>query len=154
MRTTNFDALAAAAPLDRQASVIRDGSGDLWEANVPATVNRWLAPPALKPVETFLAGASADLAKELIGKRFGRLTVLGVWADGNPKKNATWVCRCDCGYYEGRKVRGLQGGGEDQMACHACVRLIWMQRSASKNTKATRKASAAMLDQMAAAARR
>ncbi len=46
---------------------------------------------------------------EFIGKRFGRLTVLGQ-TDETPRKNKRWHCRCDCGnevdVFAGNLLRG------------------------------------------------
>lgn len=155
VRTTNFDAVAASAPLNRQASTVRDGSGDMWEAGVPNGMPRWIGPPPLKSGASQTAPAQVVMAR-LVGKRFGRLTVLGIWAGGNAKKKAVWVCRCDCGYYEGRKARFLEQGhpdGEEQR-CSACDALAKLQRSAAKpSTKKARVRAAAMLDRLAEGSR-
>jgi hypothetical protein len=107
VRTTNFDALATAAPLDRQASVVRDGSGDSYERALPGlVVRRWDAPPRLKPLTD---PSHRLLLQQYTGQRVGRLTILGVWADAPVGKNrkAIWVVRCLCGYYEGYKFGSI-----------------------------------------------
>jgi len=148
LRVTNWDAVAASAPLDATAATVRDSSGDAWEAKIPAHVNRWIAPPPMTPVEK-LVGPAVHVARELIGRRVGRFLVLGIWAEGNPKKNATWVVRCDCGYYEGRKAKALRGPHAEHLACTACSRLRALQRQAAKpSTSVTRAASARLLDDL------
>jgi hypothetical protein len=44
----------------------------------------------------------------LTGKTFGLLTVIGLFIKQNPKKNATWLVLCKCGYYTTRKAKGLK----------------------------------------------
>lgn len=145
----DFDRIASSAPLNRDASVVRDGSGDLWEAKIPETVNRWIAPPPIKSLAS-LGEIGQAMARELIGRRCGRLTVLGIWAETNPKKNSVWVVRCDCGYYEGRKAKALRGAFAHQLACTACDALESLRkRAAQPNTAANRAASAKMLDKLA-----
>lgn len=35
--------------------------------------------------------------EDITGKRFGRLTVKGLYEKGNNKKSPLWLCKCDCG---------------------------------------------------------
>lgn len=154
VRTTNFDALAAASPLDRQASVVRDGSGDHWEAKISKTQLRWLAPPPMKVVSALTAPGQL-IAKSLIGKRVGRLVILGILNDGIERKSASWVVRCDCGYYEARKAKALreQRAGDD-MACSACDKVNQLRElGRSQNTSASRMAAADRLDALTLAVR-
>ena len=152
MRTTNFDRLATSAPLNADAAIARDGvSNDHWEAKIGSTVNRWIAPPAMKPMSD-MSDIGRAMCAELVGARFGRLRVLGIWADGNRKKGASWVVRCDCGYYEARKANSLRAG--TATCCTACDRLDQLRAiGSSKNTAASREASASHLDQIATASR-
>lgn len=148
IRTTNFDALAAAAPLDRQASTIRDGSGDLWEAKISETTKRWIAPPPLKPLAS-LSPPGRAFAREMVGQRFGRMVVLGVLDDGGERKQASWVCRCDCGYYETKKAKSLRSPQESK--CSACIGLEQLQTlDRARSTTETRKRDEALLDRIAA----
>ncbi len=152
MRTTNFDRLATSAPLNADAAIARDGvSSDHWEAKIGPTVNRWIAPPSMKAVGD-LCPAGQQVAAELIGARFGRLRVLGIWDGGSAKQNASWVVRCDCGYYESRKAKSLKTGVAT--CCSACRALDNLRAlGSSKNTAASREASASHLDQIAATSR-
>lgn len=157
MRTTNFDAVAASAPLNREASTIRDGSGDLWEPRkAPENVMHWGEPPL--PLEP----KPAQLP-ELSGKAYGRLTVIRYHGKPNGGKNAkgTWLVRCACGDYEVRRteaiVRGLSGVRHEAMepSCYVCTQVQAIQIQARKaSTKASRKASAALLDRLSAEAKR
>lgn len=153
IRTTNFDALATSAPLDRQASAMRDGSGDQWEAKIPDYHLRWIAPPALRPVASLEPNAQV-LAASLIGQRIGRVVVLGILLEETRKKKARWVVRCDCGYYEARIAKVLGSGDPARMMCAACDKVDQLRQFSTRpNTKRSRKASAAMLDRLAEGAR-
>lgn len=66
------------------------------------------------------------IQRELIGKRCGRLKVIGVAAHQNPKKNALYVCQCDCGAYEHRRSAAINNPNNYD-ACTAC-RLIAQRR--------------------------
>lgn len=56
------------------------------------------------------------LVVDAIGKRYGRLTVIAR-AGSNKKKNAVWLCICDCGNYT--KVAGnkLRSGHTQSCGC-------------------------------------
>lgn len=146
MRTTNFDALAASAPLDRQASVVRDGSGDLWEAKIKETTPHWDCPPpplAERP----------DWVVDVTGQVVDRLTV--VRYHGKRKAGGHWfLVRCACGAYELRRHRFFQAlpvrtEGQEH-SCEACSYLHTIKfHVSSRNTKASREADSAMLDRMA-----
>lgn len=127
MRTVNYDALAASAPINADAALARDGGGNHWTANISATVPRWDTCPALKTLAD-LPAISQDTARGLFGRRVGRFTVIGIWVGSNPKKNATWVCRCDCGYFEGRKAKALLAAHNPDMACTECERVQALRR--------------------------
>lgn len=150
MKTTNWDAVAASAPLDAQASVVRDGSGDLFETKINAGAQaHWKAPPpplASKP--------NAGLP-DLTGHRFGRLVVVrfhGATSKNNPVP--TWLVRCACGDYELRRTKTILNPGDPDDCCLECraVRILQKRASAPNNRKARRKA-AALLDQLAAGAK-
>ena len=149
MRTTDFDAVAASAPLDRQASVIRDGSGDLWEAKInEAGQAHWDAPPlplSAKPANQ----------PELTGHRFGRFVVMR-WHGATSKKNPepAWLVRCSCGDYELRRTKTILRAGDLDDCCMKCKVVRTLQGRARKpNTAKTRKIAAAMLDGLAEGAR-
>lgn len=146
VRTTNFDAIAAAAPLDRTASVIRDGSGDLWEPSIPETFKRWFAPPVMKPRAWLLARSA--VAAQLLDRRFGRLVVLGVLDEPGKTEKAAWVVRCDCSYYETRKAKTLLAG--KATCCLVCYKVETLRATPSAGTTATRRRERFDLDRLAA----
>lgn len=121
MRTTNFDAIATSAPLDRQASVVRDGSGDLYEFKVPDHQAHWDAPPV--PIKPRPAGV-----EDLTGRKFGQLTAVRYHTN---KKNSgsMWLVRCSCGDYELRRAAVIKAGNVHGSAgrCRACDRVAQMR---------------------------
>lgn len=145
MRTTNFDAIAAAAPLDRQASVVRDGSGDLYEAPKSATQAFWTAPPEPE-------GPLPPGVEDLSGRAFGQMRVIR-YHKRNPKTGSLWLCRCVCGGYElrrGKIVRESGGKGDGGGCCHQCDRVRRMREGRFKSTRSDQ---VALLDRLAAGER-
>lgn len=146
VRTTNFDAVAASAPLDRQASVIRDGSGEVWEAKICPSILHFKAPPqqvSRKPRN------KADLT----GRVYGRLTVVRYHTTSGAGRGI-WLLRCVCGDYElrrGEKIREYVG----DVCCAACRSLDRLRASTSAvgPTKAQRTSDAARLDRLAEGSR-
>jgi hypothetical protein len=55
-------------------------------------------------------------AIDLIGQRFGRLTVLGR-AENNKHGKAQWTCECDCGSLKRVCGRNLMGGDTRSCGC-------------------------------------
>lgn len=57
--------------------------------------------------------------KDLTGQKFGKLTVIRWHGYTNAKrKNATWLCQCDCGNYAVRTGKVLKDGGNS--GCEEC----------------------------------
>lgn len=142
MRTMNFDAIAAAAPLDRQASTVRDGSGDLWAPPEEEGRLHWKAPP----VPT---AERPENAEDLTGLPFGRgMKVIAYF--GSIKGNARWIVRCACGDYELRRAKAIKNATPDH-CCHDCNYLQHMLVIARSrpNTKAARADDSTRLDQLA-----
>lgn len=105
MRTSNWDAMIASAPLDKQAAMIRDGRGGAEDIKID---NCYKEQPALRAY----TGGSEDIT----GQRFGRLTVVGL-----SDINGSWVCRCDCGHYARQKLKALRSQAEKGRAeCGLC----------------------------------
>jgi hypothetical protein len=148
--TMNFDAVAAATPLDRTASTVRDGSGDLWEAKFRGEQKHWKAPP---PPEGALKAGMPDYT----GRTFGRLTVVRFHGfSGQSTPVAVWLVRCACGDYEVRRAKtiGKALGGavpqDHEHSCMACRDVQLLQRRAAKpSTTKTRTAGDALLDALA-----
>jgi hypothetical protein len=146
VRTTNFDALAASAPLDRQASTVRDGSGDLWTPNVKVACAHWDAPP---PAEKPLPSGQEDRA----GQRFGRFTVVR-YHTSSKATGSKWLVRCACGEYEIRSSKAVKNPANTDDCCTLCRHLVYLQRrDRQKLTPAGRRDEEGRLDAIAAKAR-
>jgi len=145
LRTTNYDAISAAAPLDAQARLVRDGSGDQWQGRIPADVEHWRAPPL--PEAPLPSGV-----RNLAGLSVGRLTVVR-YHRTHPKRGARWLVRCQCGDYEVRSTKALTGSVPvERSMCHACGYLDGMQRAPTRDTAADRADDEALFERLAAKA--
>lgn len=143
MRTTNFDLLATAAPLDKTASVVRDGSGEHWDPEVKHTYLHWTIRPPLRPIPD--ATRASPSFVDVTGLRKGRLVAYGLLdyaAAGLPHAKggkASWVCRCDCGEYEGRTYRALTNPVNSDDMCGKCAKLRSLQHHASRPNTSKRR---------------
>lgn len=52
---------------------------------------------------------------DLSGKKFGKLTVIGVEEDGG--RRPQWICQCDCGNYIKTRSFQLQNGRAKSCGC-------------------------------------
>lgn len=64
-----------------------------------------------------LKGKTSPKRKNLIGKRYGKLTVVGL--DDKRAKNGglMWICKCDCGNTKSIQAAQLLGGGTNSCGC-------------------------------------
>lgn len=107
MRTTNYDAVVASAPLNVTAAVVRDGVGEIWDPEVTDGRTHSANPLPILPCEPGM--------RDLTGLVVGRLTVMG-FHGRRKKSNRFWSVRCVCGAYEARNERKLL---EDRPADYA-----------------------------------
>lgn len=138
MRTMNFDAIATGAPLDRQASVVRDGSGDSWDARIPPGMDHWQAPPPSTERKP------RDL-EDMTARVFGRMTIIRYYGRREGKHaRPLWLARCQCGDYETRRHETLKKGGNPEDRCYPCFRVMHLQQRAARapNARDQRKAAA------------
>lgn len=56
---------------------------------------------------------------EMIGKKFGRLTVVAQDGERKAGRHPRWVCKCDCGNVVTRSAPGLRQGREPSCGCAA-----------------------------------
>lgn len=149
MRTMNFDAIGASAPLNRTASVVRDSlATDHWAARIPSDIQHWTAPPL--PLR--LPNANTP---DLVGRRLGRLTVIRFHGySGRTTPRPVWLCRCACGDYEVRRTKTIIADANPDACCFICQTVENLRKQgSSKPTKASRRADAAFLDQLAGGGR-
>jgi hypothetical protein len=123
IRTMDWDAVAAAAPLDKAASVVRDGAGEHYDPEALGQPH-WTTPPPT----TKAPGHRADLT----GVSVGRLRVVG-YSHSHPKGGSRWVVRCTCGDYELRTSKAIEEPGPNgthEPMCRKCGRMEYMKREA------------------------
>lgn len=65
-------------------------------------------------------------AKDLIGQRFGRLTVIK--RAGTEGSRAVWRCKCDCGKYKSVKSIDLLSGNTKSCGCWKKHRALFDER--------------------------
>lgn len=110
-------AIVASIPLNQTAArvVARGGVQPLEPKKDSVTRLHW---------ENFPTGRTRPIPNGVnspVGRRFGRLVVCGLLADSNPKKNAAWIVRCDCGRFETRKAKALFNPKNTGDCCYVCV---------------------------------
>lgn len=121
MSKDTFDAVLASVPNGATAGRVTS-KGTHYTPEIDfRTLNHWDAPPPTKPLPDVLKDRS------LIGRRVGRLTVVGYLGKFNPKKKALWLVRCVCGDYESRHSAAIvhPSGGE---SCRVCSDLVFKRR--------------------------
>lgn len=147
MRTMDFDAVAASAPLDATAAAVRDGSGDVWEAKSATGALHFKAPP--KP-----RGSMPSNMANLTGHVFDRITVIR-FHEMTGAGRAMWLVRCVCGDYEIRRAESLRKSEGKPACCGLCLRLDLLRARTARPVKSRdRTASAAMLDGLSQGASR
>lgn len=109
--TTNYDAIATAAPVNRQAALMRDGRGEVAEAPTSPGQERWDSPPLPE------RNPPPDLPR-LEGRVFGD-GMRVVRYHGTRWNGARWLVRCRCSWFELRSTKAILTAQADH-ACSAC----------------------------------
>lgn len=116
--TDVFERIATSVPLSAEAArVTSKGTAYVPDLRAPTHILHSAMPlPMLPPPR-------CENARHIVGRRVGRLTVIGYSASQNPKKNASWVVRCACGNYETRKSKAIFNPANTKDRCTACRHL-------------------------------
>lgn len=149
MKTTNFDFIAAAAPLNRTASIVRDGTGDTYDGRVPSWHAHWKAPPLPEGVFNRQSGG-----QDLSGHEFGQGMRVIRYHRRHKKTGAQWLVRCACGDYELRSTKAIRAA-KDTHVCQSCdwfQHVKWVAEN-ERRGRTVAAADAAILDSLAEAAR-
>lgn len=114
-----FDRIAASSPQNATAARVTS-RGEIYDPVVQYS-NHWHsdAPPKMRPIPD----RSFATCSDMLGRRQGRLTVIGLAAEYNPSKPARWVVRCDCGDYETRNARAIRNELNSEDRCQKCHHL-------------------------------
>lgn len=119
----DYDKLKTAKPANKQAAIVTSKSEE-YIPDKKVVVLEWDSPPPLRapPLEV----------RHLIGKKVGRLTVIGL-----SEKRGVWVCRCACGKYVSRKAKSIGNPNNDKDRCEQCrhVRYLKHQGQRLSNNK-------------------
>ena len=147
MRTTDFDRIATSAPLDRAASVVRDGSGEgVSQRKEAFNAVESDVPLPMKPFH----GPDVNLT----GRVVGRLTVRGVYAINDGAGKRRWACRCACSNWVVRQTKALKNPANVDDGCRDCRHVDFLRRRSSQmHAGLFRKDEPARLDAIAAAAK-
>ncbi|MEY1555302.1 hypothetical protein AB3Y40_06670 [Yoonia sp. R2331] len=117
---TDFDRIAASAPVSKQAAVSAKGGGQGYE--MQTKMHQW---PECPPLKDLTAVRKTDGFQDMTGRR-GRFNVLGMLAHkiGPKDQKGHWVCRCDCGVFVGVKSKTLKNGMD---RCPSCAQAALMR---------------------------
>lgn len=126
MRTTNYDAIATSAPINKQAALMRDGRGPDDQIAMPEFTDHWDAPPRQERLPP------RDLPR-LEGRIFG--AGMRVVRYHTARSNgARWLVRCSCGAYELRNTSAILTCQADH-ACQACNHLQHIRWAADRSNQ-------------------
>lgn len=115
-----WDRIITSRPVNTDAGRAISG-GTNFVSRKEVDKNQWLAPPPMKAIPSD--------TPDLRGKKFGRMTVIGMLAEKR-SGGAAWVVRCVCGIYETRKARVICRPaieGQEEEACFQCRRVIYLR---------------------------
>ena len=112
MKTSNFDAVLASSPSNRDVAIAVSG-GESWTPAVKFSEELFDIRPPTKAVD----GSCRRAGHDLTGASFGRLKVVGL--SESASNGASWVCRCSCGFFVRRKAKVLKAGTSDR--CSQCM---------------------------------
>lgn len=102
-------------PVNKPAALVT-GKGIQYTPRKKVCQKHWDVPPPTKPL-------SPD-TPNLVGVRFGQLTVVGRYRD----KNGYWAVRCDCGAYETRRSKSVLNPANWVDRCDECRHLAYLKR--------------------------
>ncbi len=122
IRGERFGKLTAVEPTDRR----EDGGSIVWKCHCDCGNDTEVSWNRLRHGRVRSCGClSNPPPKEYIGKRFGRLTVIGYAGKLNPKTTENyWLCRCDCGNETKVGQSELQNGDTLSCGCYQKELLI------------------------------
>lgn len=129
MSRDHWDAILASTPLNATAGRVTS-KGQHFEGKGLQSEISWEVPPALMKIGPTHWNNPSFI--DWTGKAIGRLTVLGLAADGHREgMGGVWVCRCSCGRFVGRRAKGLKIERADTVMCNQCSYTQHLRYSAS-----------------------
>lgn len=116
-------------PVNRVAAQVT-GKGTHWEPEKKRMMGDSETPlPVLSRDQ--MDGNQRSNLDAMLGKKFGRLTVMGVAADqgGKSTRGMRYVVRCDCGTYTYRRSKSITNEKNGIDCCDNCRHLIHLKRT-------------------------
>lgn len=114
-----FDRIAASAPANSTAAKVTS-RGSHYEPTFIPCRETWDTPPPMRDIPANQQN-NPNLVG-IMGRKFGRLTVLGLLNDPerSSKQGSSWVVRCACGAYEVRKAKTIRNPLNIEDRCSRC----------------------------------
>ena len=113
-----MEEIAKRIPVNRQSALVTS-KGESYKASKQILQIESDVPMPLKKIPRG--------TKDLTGKRFGRLTVIGLSREHKSK----WVCRCDCSVFVLRKSKAIRNPRNDRDRCQLCCHYAYQKRTDS-----------------------
>lgn len=110
-------------PVNKTAGLIT-GRGEHWTPNKRIQTADSDTPLPVRDLRRE-PSKTVEMARALVGKRCGRLTVIGLSADQNKR----WVVRCQCGTYTLRSAKAISNPNNKLDCCENCRHLLYLKRN-------------------------
>ena len=120
-----------ATPVDRVAARVSFGESEAWEPKRGTPSNETFDFP---PVALM---ARPNTAPDYSGFRRSRMTAARYHSGG--KNGSVWLCRCDCGRYELRKVARWVKNADHTDCCNVCEKTFQITHGHAMNQTAAQK---------------
>lgn len=88
----------------------------IWECKCDCGKTSYARKSSLSSGSVNSCGCSRTIAKDIVGKKFGRLTVIGP-TDKRQGTNVVWECRCDCGNITFVTSGSIKSGNTKSCGC-------------------------------------
>ena len=119
MKNPTFDKIIASRPVNKQTAISNSG-GVSYEPPDIHSRKIYDAPPKMKDVPID--------APNLIGVKFGKLTVVGLQDKPQQRRGASWVVKCVCGKYETRHAKAIRNEKNIGDCCKHCYNNIRLKQ--------------------------
>ena len=111
-------------PINNTARMVLSQSKDNYEAELKISHFHSTECP---PLRTVYAGGSREFT-DMVGKRFGRFTVIGASIKKPKRGHILWACKCSCGIYEHRTTHSVKNINNFMDMCHRCRHEITIKK--------------------------
>lgn len=121
----DIDRIIASVPINSTTARVIGQRGEHYDVTIEEKHAHFEAPPPMRQVAD--DPLTAATAAAIVGKRFGRIVILGLGAVGRGGSHrARWVARCDCGGYTYFSAKAIRNGSATMcQKCNAFEKLKW-----------------------------